>query len=109
MLSPISVIVVAVAAISGFTLPNRDMDAALRLLRFGMVLLAVFLGMFGLMLGLALIIWHLSTFESFGVPYTAPMSGGGLRAWMKSLLRLPLPEDKYRPRELRTPDRRNQG
>ena len=109
VLSPISVIVVAVAAISGFTLPSRDMDTALRLLRFGMVLLAVFLGMFGLMLGLALIVWHLCTFESFGVPYTAPMSGGGFWAWVKSLLRLPLPMDKYRPRDLHTPDRRNQG
>ena len=108
VVSPISVIVVAAAAISGFTQPSRDLGAALRLLRIGMVILAVILGLYGIMLGLALLIWYLSGIESFGVPYLAPMAEGGFRETLKALIRLPLPMDKYRERALRTPDKRNQ-
>ena len=108
VLSPISVIVVAVTAICGFTLPSRDLGAALRLLRLGLVAASIALGLYGLCLALALLLWYLCTVESFGVPYTAPMAEGGLAEICKAFLRLPLPADKLRERALRTPDRRNQ-
>ena len=108
VVSPITVIVVATAAICGFTQPSRDMGAALRLGRFVMVLLAILLGLYGIALGLALLCWYLCTLESFGVPYTAPMSEGGLRASLFALLRPPLPAEKLREAALRTPNRRRQ-
>ena len=89
IVSPIAVIVVATAAICGFTQPSRDMGAALRLLRFAMVFLAAFLGLFGIAAGLALLTWYLCTLESFGVAYTAPLSEGGAGAWLRALLRPP--------------------
>ena len=89
VVSPIAVIVVATSAICGFTQPSRDLGAALRLVRFAMVFLATFLGLFGIAAGLSLLVWYLCTLESFGVPYTAPLSEGGAREILQALLRLP--------------------
>ena len=108
VVSPISVIVVAATAICGFTQPSRDLGAALRLLRLGMVILAILLGLYGIMLGIALLLWYLAGLESFGVPYLSPMAEGGFREVLKALTRVPLPRDKYREKALRTPDRRMQ-
>ena len=108
VVSPIAVIVVAATAICGFTQPSRDLGAALRILRFVMVLLAVALGLYGVMLGMAGLIWYLCTLESYGVPYTAPMAEGGAGEVLRALLRVPLPMDKFRERALRTGDRRRQ-
>ena len=108
VVSPITVIVVATTAICGFTQPSRDMGAALRLGRFAMVLLAIFFGLYGMALGIALLCWYLCSLESFGIPYTAPMSEGGLRETLGALLRLPLPAEKLRGSALHPRDRRNQ-
>lgn len=108
IVSPITVIVVATSAICGFTQPSRDLGGALRLARFGFVLLAVFFGLYGMALGGALLGWYLSSLDSFGVPYTAPMSEGGLKNTMYGMLRPPLEKTKLRPPYLRTPNRRNQ-
>ena len=108
VVSPISVIVVAATAICGFTQPSRDLSAALRLLRFGMAILAALLGLFGVALGCAALVWYLCGMDSFGVPYASPMAEGGFREIIKAFLRLPLRADKYRERALRTPDARNQ-
>ena len=105
VVSPISVIVVAAAAICGFTQPSRDLGAALRV---GMVLLAVAFGLFGVVLGAAGLVWYLCTLESFGVPYTAPMAEDSGFEVLRALVRIPLPMDKYRERALRTGDRRSQ-
>ena len=108
VVSPIAVIVVATAAICGFTQPSRDMGAALRLVRFAMVGLAIALGMYGIMLGSALLVWYLCTLENFGIPYVSPMAEGGWRENLKAFLRPPLPRDKFREEALRTGDKRNQ-
>ena len=108
VVSPITVIVIATSAICGFTQPSRDLGGALRLVRIGMVLLAIFFGLFGIAAGLSLLIWHLSSLESFGVAYTSPMAEGGFHEVLRRILRPPLRKTKLREAALKTPDRRNQ-
>ena len=108
VVSPIAVIVVATSAICGFTQPSRDLGAALRLVRFGMVFLACFLGLFGIAAGLCLLVWYLCTLESFGVPYLSPLTEGGAREILRALIRPPLLRVKTREQALHTPDRRCQ-
>ena len=108
IVSPIAVIVVATSAICGFTQPSRDLGAALRLVRFAMVFLSTFFGLFGIAAGLSLLVWYLCTLESFGVPYLAPLSEGGAREILRALLRPPLAQTKLREAALHTPDRRCQ-
>lgn len=108
VVSPVAVIVVATAGICGFTQPSQDMLSALRIIRVVMVLMAIALGMFGIMLTLALMVWHLCTLESFGVSYTEPMSERGLWGSLGVFLQFPLWREKYRSPALRTYDRRRQ-
>ena len=61
VVSPIAVIVVAVAGIAGYTMPSQDMGTALRIFRFLLVIAATLAGMFGIIVGAALLIWHLCT------------------------------------------------
>lgn len=68
------VIVVAVTGIASFTIPRYPTAIAFRILRFPIILLAGTLGLLGIMLGIILIIVHLSTLRSFGVPYLSPIA-----------------------------------
>ncbi|MBE6914524.1 MAG: spore germination protein [Ruminococcaceae bacterium] len=108
VVSPISVIVVATTAICGFTLPSRDLGAAVRSVRFLLVLLAIVLGLFGIAVGLALLIWYLCSMDCFGVAYTSPLCDGGWHENLKAFLRPSLTKTKLREHALHTPDRRNQ-
>lgn len=108
VVSPVAVIVVATAGICGFTLPSRDLASALRLTRFALVLFAIFLGLYGVTLGLVLLVLHLCSIDSYGVAYTSPLSEGGFTDILRALTRPPLRAVKYRESALRTGDKRNQ-
>jgi len=108
VISPIVVIVVAVAGITGYTMPNQELAAALRLCRFLLVLLSLGLGLFGTVAGGLLLLWYLCTLESFGTAYLYPFCGGSLREILEALLRLPLRKQKLRPRNLHPENVRNQ-
>jgi len=73
LVSPVMVIVVALTAISSFIIPLYTMGLAIRMLRFGMIILAGLFGFFGIVVGLMLLLIHLSGLRSFGVPYLSPL------------------------------------
>ena len=74
-----------------------------------LVLLAIVLGLYGVALGMALLVWYLCTLESFGVPYLAPFTTGTQsHRGHPSLFRLPLPWMKWRDGAVTTRNRRNQ-
>ena len=72
IVSPPMVMVVALTGIASFTVPAHNLGAALRLLRFPMILLAGTLGLLGVMIGILGILTHLCTLRTFGVPYLVP-------------------------------------
>lgn len=74
IVSPFLVIVVAVTAISSFSIPMYSAGITLRLLRFAGMMFAAVLGMFGTILFFLLICSHLTRLKSFGVPYLTPVS-----------------------------------
>ena len=88
LVSPISIIVVALSGISCYALPSQDLASAVRLCRLGLLLAAIAAGLYGVGLGCCLLLLHLSDLDSFGCNYTAPLSQSahGLR---RLLLRLP--------------------
>ncbi|WP_152379304.1 spore germination protein [Paenibacillus brasilensis] len=63
------VIVVAITGVSSFVIPHYSIGLTLRVLRFPIMILAGFLGIVGVMLGIMAILLHLCTLRSFGVPY----------------------------------------
>ncbi len=108
VISPIVVIVVAIAGITGFTTPNQDLASALRLCRFALVLLGLGMGLYGLVFGLMLLSYYLCTLESFGTAYLSPFCDGDGGELLRALLRLPLRRIRRRPAALHPEDGRNQ-
>ena len=72
LVSAVMVIVVALTAISSFVFPAYNMASAFRILRFPMLILAASFGLFGIAVGSAILILHLCSLRTFGVPYMSP-------------------------------------
>ena len=108
VVSPIAVIVVALAGICGYVMPSRDLGSAVRLCRLVFVLAAVLLGLYGLMAALALLILHLASIESFGAPYTAPFTDRDGPGALTGLIKRPNRADKYRSPHLAGRNKRRQ-
>ena len=104
LVSPAALIVVSIAGVCGFVLPNRDLAEAVRVWRFGIALLGTFGGLFGMTVGLILLIVHLAGLTCLGIPYLAPFD----RAGDASILRWRLKFQKWRNLRLRPEDGRNQ-
>lgn len=68
------VIVVSITGISSFAIPRYSAAIAIRMLRFPLIFLAGFLGLFGIVAGLCGILIHLCSLRSFGIPYLTPMA-----------------------------------
>ncbi len=98
MVSPTTVIVVALTGIASFGIPSYSFGLAIRILRFGMILLAATLGLFGLLLGLLVMQAHLVSLRSFGVPYFAPLAPFNLQDAKDLVMRFPWWAMGERPR-----------
>ena len=68
LVSPMTVVVVAVSALCSLAIPNEEFGAPFRLLKFGFILLGGWLGIFGMVLGTFLLAGHLAGLMSFGIP-----------------------------------------
>ena len=74
IISPIMIIVVAISAISGLAFTSIELTSAIRFWRIILIILAAFLGIYGIFLGLILLITKLASITSFNKPYLAPFS-----------------------------------
>lgn len=83
------VIVVSITGIASFMFPTYSITGAIRLLRFPMMFLASFLGMYGILLGVFFILIHLVRLRSFGVPYLSPISPFNFSGIKDTIIRLP--------------------
>ncbi|WP_406543249.1 spore germination protein [Clostridium ljungdahlii] len=95
LISAAIVVVVALTAISSFAIPNYEMSNAIRTLRFLLMILAGTLGLYGVFMGLLILILHLCKIKSITVPYLAPVAPkvqGGNR---DTFFRFPLWKMKY--------------
>lgn len=97
LVSPVMVIVVAATAIASLLVPTYSFALALRNLRFLLMILASFLGLFGVTMGMLAILAHLAALKSFGVSMLAPWSPLRVRDLQDSLIRMPRMALQRRP------------
>lgn len=90
IITPIMVIVVALTGIASFAVPAYNMAIAGRIIRFAFLILASLFGFYGITLGLILLVAHMNSLRSFGVPYLFPVIPPSVKGQKDTLLRLPL-------------------
>ncbi|SFJ87236.1 MULTISPECIES: spore germination protein [unclassified Bacillus (in: firmicutes)] len=98
IVSNIMIIVVAITAIASFIIPNYDMGAAVRLLRFPMMISAALFGIVGLVIGWMTLVAHLISLESLGTPYGTPLAPFRFADMKDAFVRFPLWTMKSRPK-----------
>lgn len=100
LVSTIVVIVVALTAIATFSIPNEIFTSGFRLMKFFLILVCAFWGLYGFFLGFLAMFIHLFYLENYGVPYAHPMvnqKGKLSTAFQDFMIRYPLKTMKYRP------------
>lgn len=98
IVSPAMVIVVSITAIASFATPAFDMAISARLIRFLYMLGAATFGFYGIILVLLLMIVHLCSLRSFGIPYMAPFAPFIPGDNRDTVIRLPWWNLRNRPR-----------
>ena len=97
IVSPVTVIVIAITAISSFGIPSYDMGYAIRILRFFILVLGSFLGLYGVILGILVLLIHLSSLRSFGVDYLSPIAPLNIKDMKDVFVRFPMWAKDDRP------------
>lgn len=69
VVSPSTLLIVGITTISSFLIPGQEMSFSIRLIRFPMLVLSNIMGIFGIATGYILLLVHLLSLKSFGVPY----------------------------------------
>lgn len=98
VVSAVMVIIVALTAICSFLFPAYGLSNTIRVLRFPLMILAAMFGLFGVMFGIMLIILHLCSIRSFGVPYLSPFAPLVLKDQKDAFLLFPRRKLLTRPR-----------
>lgn len=101
IVSPVLVIVVAATTIGSFALPSYSAAIAYRLLKFPVIIAAALLGLYGIVAVLIMILIHVSSIESFGVPYLSPFAPLQTADLKDTVLRAPLWMLRRRPAHVR--------
>lgn len=115
IVSNIMVIVVALTAIASFIIPNYDMGAAIRMLRFPMMFVASLFGFIGIAVGLMTLIAHFIALESLGTPYGSPIAPLRFPDWKDLFIRFPAwfivkrPESTRAIQRLKAKSNRSEG
>lgn len=72
IVSPISIIIVAITGLTSFAIPNFSLELHFRILRFVFLFLGMAFGFLGIAIGIFLYLAILANNTSFGVPYLSP-------------------------------------
>jgi spore germination protein len=108
LVSPIMIIIVSITSITSFLAPNYAVTSAFRYVRFLLIIASSIIGLYGIMLGLVILLIHLIKLESFGVPYLAPIVNVRAEDQKDTFIRLPIQFFKRRPNFMETQDKTRQ-
>ncbi|WP_339783645.1 spore germination protein [Paenibacillus sp. FSL R7-0313] len=99
--SKVLIVLMGISAIAFFLVPNYQMTKSMVLLQVLLLILASFLGLPGIVIGLIGILAHIHALTSLGQPYLAPLSPFYGKDWIDFFIRGPLIWMKTRPKNLK--------
>ncbi|WP_051251249.1 spore germination protein [Paenibacillus harenae] len=91
------VIVVSFTGIASFTMPGFTLTTSARLIRFPMMIAASTFGFYGIFMCTILLVAHLTSLRSFGIPYLSPFAPFGFKHQKDAVLRAPYKTPATRP------------
>ncbi len=100
IVGPVVVIIAALSGICSFAVPNPAFVSSLRLAKYFIIFISTFMGLFGFYTSVFIILAHLASLESYGVPYLYPFCGGSVNGYTDfkdTLIRVPLKKMEKRP------------
>ena len=74
LVGPIMIIIIGLTAIGAFAFTDYSLGLATRMLRIPFILLSATLGIFGVAMGMLILLIYVASLESFGVRYIRPLS-----------------------------------
>ncbi|WP_262686095.1 spore germination protein [Paenibacillus baimaensis] len=95
------VIVVSITAIANFVIPAFNMGITARIIRFCLMLVGGTFGLFGIFMGIILLVIHMCSLSSLGVPYMSPFAPFHMSDQKDTLVRFPLMSMITRPKSLK--------
>jgi len=108
-LSADGVIIGAVTAIAIYLIPNIEFANALTIPRIAFLIAASFSGLFGMVIVILILIMHLSSLRSFGIPYLSPIAPLMYQDLKDFLVRVPYLLMSTRPQSLQNKNPIRQG
>jgi len=107
IVSPLMVIIISLATLSSFSIPDFTIMNSIRILKFALIIITGFLGLFGLVMGLTAVMIALLSATSFGVPYLSPIVPFNFKD-LKNYLISDVKTAKTRPEYVETKDKTRQ-
>jgi len=74
IVSPLTVIIVALTGIASFSIPSYNLGLGIRVLQFVVIICGSILGLFGITVVTIILLLHVLSLTSFGIPYMAPIA-----------------------------------
>ncbi|MEH7178093.1 spore germination protein [Neobacillus vireti] len=93
--SPTMIVIIALTAVASYTLVNQSLVGTVSILRVYTLILSIFLGVYGLIIGFFSILIYLSKLESFTVAYLEPIASLTFKEYLAGLFVNPFDRKKY--------------
>lgn len=90
LVQPATLVVLAASYVMSSVVPIYSLTLAYKGLTFRFIFLATFLGLYGVLIGLIILLLHLSSLRSFGVPYLSPIAPFQPQDQKDAVLRFPI-------------------
>lgn len=102
IVSPIMIIIISIAGIGSFVMPDYSLSWTTRVLKMFFIVLGACFGLYGIAIGIFLYSLLLASKKSFGVPFLSPMIKFGSRSTVNSVFENTIWKRETRPGFLKT-------